>query len=308
VSGVAARTPVDPTSLTPPLKPFRICWHLRTTVYQTAGGPAFDIEPARMSTVNRFDETVERFLWAVGRQSGRVVGVLAASTYGGIGLAVPLLLQWSVSWLVAANLTGSTLAGLFILTWIANGVQANYRRQLVEWTTDLRRLNAQEFEWLVGEVFRREGWKVEETGNHNGPDGNIDLRLSKGRSRVLVQCKRWESWLVGVDEIRGFGGTLMREGLRGSDGVFVTLSDFTEAARAEGKQIGLTLVDNRDLYARVERVRKAERCDVCDAPMVFDRSQYGWWFRCISPGCPGKRNLSGEPGRAVELLTQVRER
>jgi hypothetical protein len=27
-SGVSARTPVDPTSLTPPLKPFRVCWQL----------------------------------------------------------------------------------------------------------------------------------------------------------------------------------------------------------------------------------------------------------------------------------------
>jgi hypothetical protein len=27
-SGVSARTPVDPTSLTPPLKPFRVCWEL----------------------------------------------------------------------------------------------------------------------------------------------------------------------------------------------------------------------------------------------------------------------------------------
>jgi hypothetical protein len=27
-SGVSARTPVDPTSLTPPLKPFRVCWDL----------------------------------------------------------------------------------------------------------------------------------------------------------------------------------------------------------------------------------------------------------------------------------------
>jgi hypothetical protein len=255
--------------------------------------------------VGRLGEAYERFLWAVGRQPGRVVGLLAALTYGGVGLAIPLAFNWPVSWLVGANMVGTSFAGLFILTWIANGVQANYRRQLIEWTTDLRRLTALEFEWLVGEVFRREGWKVEETGKHSGPDGNVDLRLDKGRARLLVQCKRWESRLVGVDEIRGFGGTLMREGLPGTAGVFVTLSDFTDAARAEGKQIGLELVDNRDLYARVEKVRAPERCDRCDAPMVLDRSYHGWWFRCVSPGCGGKRNLSAEAGRAVQLLTQI---
>ena len=257
--------------------------------------------------MNRLDESFERLLWAIGRQSGRLVGLLAVLTYGGIGLAVPLLFHWSVSWLVAANVIGTLFAGLFILTWIANGVQANYRRQLVEWTTDLRRLSAQEFEWLVGEIFRREGWKVQETGNQSGPDGNVDLRLAKDRSRVIVQCKRWESRLVGVDEIRAFGGTLLREGLPGSAGMFVTLSDFTDAARAEGKQLGLSLIDNRDLYALVERVRAPERCDICHEPMILDRSQHGWWFRCVSPGCGGKRNLSSEPGRAVQLLTQAPE-
>jgi hypothetical protein len=258
--------------------------------------------------MKRFDEAFERLLWAVGRQPGHIVGLLAALTYGGIGLAVPLLLEWSVSWLVGANIFGTALAGLFVLTWVANGVQANYRRQLVEWTTDLRRLSGQEFEWLVGEVYRRDGWKVEETGRHSGPDGNVDLRLTKGRARVLVQCKRWEAKLVSVDEIRSFGGTLMREGLPGTAGVFVTLSDYTDAARADAKQIGLSLVNNRDLYALVEKVRKPELCGSCGVAMVLDRSPHGWWFHCVTAGCGGKRNLSSEPGRAVQFLTQVPER
>ena len=261
-----------------------------------------------MCPVKRLDEAFERLLWAISRESGRVVAALAALTYGEFGLAVPLLFNWSMSWLVSANVMATLLAGLFILTWIANGVQANYRRQLVEWTTDLRRLSAQEFEWLVGEVFRREGWSVEETGSQSGPDGNVDLRLVKNGVRVLVQCKRWESKLVGVDEIRRFGGTLMREGLAGSSGVFVTLSDYTDAARAEGKQLGVTLVDNRVLYARVEKVREAVHCDTCGAPMMLDRSRHGWWFRCVTLGCAGKRDLGPDPGQAVQLLTQSPER
>lgn len=38
--------------------------------------------------------------------------------------------------------------------------------------------------------------------------------------------------------------------------------------------------------------------------MVLDRSQHGWWFRCVADGCTGKRNLDREPALAVELLTQ----
>jgi hypothetical protein len=38
VAGVLARTPVDPTSLTPPLKPFRVCWELGPTVQCDTSG------------------------------------------------------------------------------------------------------------------------------------------------------------------------------------------------------------------------------------------------------------------------------
>ncbi len=39
-------------------------------------------------------------------------------------------------------------------------------------------------------------------------------------------------------------------------------------------------------------------------PMALDRSQHGWWFRCIANGCAGKRDLDREPALAVELLTR----
>jgi hypothetical protein len=46
-SGVSARTPVDPTSLTPPLKPFRVCWELGPYVQcDTSGVSTTANEPA----------------------------------------------------------------------------------------------------------------------------------------------------------------------------------------------------------------------------------------------------------------------
>lgn len=85
-----------------------------------------------------------------------------------------------------------------------------------------------------------------------------------------MQCKRWASWVVGVDDVRSFAGTLMREGLPGTSGTFVTLSDFSEQAREEAARVGLTLVDKRDLYTRVERVRRSESCPTCGSPMLLD--------------------------------------
>ena len=119
-----------------------------------------------------------------------------------------------------------------------------------------------------------------------------------------MQCKCWARKPVGVDEIRKFGGTLLREDLHGESGIFVTLSDFTTQARSEAKQLGIALVDGVDLFARVEKARRDEPCPECGMPMKLSRSSHGWWFRCVAPGCSGKRDLGNEPAQAVELLTQ----
>ena len=255
-----------------------------------------------MSKVGEFAERAVEA--AVRRISGPVAGGLAIVFYAGIGLALPLALHRSVAGLVELNIVGTSLAGLVLVAWLAVRVEAGHRRHLVEWTTNLRHLDSTEFEWLVGEVFRREGWKVRETGRQDGPDGNIDLELSRNRQRLIVQCKRWTSWSVGVEDIRGFAGTLLREGLAGRAGIFVTLSDYTPQARAEAKKTGVTLLDGRELFARVENVRRPEPCPECQKPMMLSRSAHGWWFRCVAEGCQGKRNLDKDPGLAVELLLE----
>jgi len=67
----------------------------------------------------------------------------------------------------------------------------------------------------------------------------------------------------------------------------------------------MTLLDNRDLYSRIERVRRVEPCPTCYSAMRLDRSLHGWWFRCTMPGCGGKRDLGKDRARAVEFLTKV---
>jgi len=248
-------------------------------------------------------DAFDRFLIALaGRLSGRGVMIVAAVVYGVPGLAVPLILGLAVPWLVIMNAISTLLAGLLILVWLSLRVQANYRRNLLEWTSDLRLLDATEFEWFVGELFRREGWAVKETGRQGAPDGNVDLELARDGTRRLVQCKRWTARAVGVDTVRGFAGALLRDGLAGSDGIFVTLSDFTPQAVEEAEKAGIALLDGQSLYARVEKVQRPEPCPKCSERMVLDRSMRGWWFRCVATGCDGKRDLGGDPARAVALL------
>src|SRR5260370_17908332 len=124
------------------------------------------------------------------------------------------------------------------------------------------------------------------------------MSVSGGGLRVIGQSKRWQTWAGWVGEMRGVAGTLVRQGLNGSAGLYVTLSDFTEQARAEAQTIGLTLVDNRDLFARVEKTRRREPCPICQEPMILDRSSRGWWLRWVASGCQGKRALGSDPRRA----------
>jgi hypothetical protein len=231
-----------------------------------------------------------------------VIVATAVVFYPGIGLVLPLVLGSSDLQLVGINVFGVMSAAVVSVGWLAVRLEANRRRHLVEWTTNIRLLTSEEFEWLVGEVYRREDWRVRETGRQDRPDGNVDVELTKGRERRLVQCKRWTSNLVGVNDIRAFAGTLMREGMTGRDGIFVTLSSFNEHAHREAAKVGMTLVDGRDLYKRVEDVRRAEPCPECGHPMMLDRSPHGWWLRRTASGCAGKRHLDRDPSRVVDIL------
>jgi len=238
----------------------------------------------------------------VRRAPGLVVFATALLFYPGAGLLMPLGLHWSLFGLIVANVFGTVWAAVFAIGYLVVQVQDGHRRHLLEWTTNLRLLSAEEFEWIVAELFRREDWHVSEAGRQEGPDGNIDLELERKGERRIVQCKRWGSRRVPVSEVREFAGTLLREGLPGTAGIFVTLSTFGEQARAEAQKIGMAVVDGTELSKRIEKVRRSEPCPACAAPMVLSHSVHGWWFRCVVPGCQGKRNL-GPAGRAAEFLT-----
>jgi restriction system protein len=88
-----------------------------------------------------------------------------------------------------------------------------------------------EFEMLVGEGFRLQGYQVSETGG-GGADGGVDLVLRKAGEtsgeKFLVQCKQWRALKVGVDVVRELYGVMAARGATG--GFVVTSGRFTEAA------------------------------------------------------------------------------
>ncbi|KAF1719942.1 restriction endonuclease [Pseudoxanthomonas wuyuanensis] len=190
----------------------------------------------------------------------------------------------------------------------ASFLSARRKRRLLDTRTGLDSIAAlgwRDFERLVGEAFRRQGYSVEETGL-GGADGGIDLILRKGGRRTLVQCKQWRREKVPVNVVREMYGLLAHHG---ADEVRIAaLGGFTpDAARfADGKPI--ELIDGPALLAMIREVQRAgsvaegmqarvdpvfsteglqessaPHCPRCDAPMVRRsnrRTGEAFW------GCP----------------------
>ncbi|NIK52135.1 restriction endonuclease [Xanthomonas arboricola] len=103
-----------------------------------------------------------------------------------------------------------TLLGVCWLAALFSYLRTRSRRRFLETRTTLESLSAggwRQFEQLVGEAFRRQGYSVEETGL-GGADGGIDLILRKDGRRTLVQCKQWQRQQVGVSVVREMYGLL----------------------------------------------------------------------------------------------------
>src|SRR4029450_7889695 len=93
----------------------------------------------------------------------------------------------------------------------------------------LRALSWQDFERMVGEAYRRQGYVVEELGG-SAPDGGVDLYIFNGGQKTVVQCKRWRTLQVGVPLVRELYGVVTAE--RAANGIPVPPGTFTEDAKA----------------------------------------------------------------------------
>lgn len=193
------------------------------------------------------------------------------------------------------------LLGIGALISIARRIRRNwlFRKALNDPEAVSEGMDWQQFERLVGEVFRRQGYTVEETGAA-GPDGGIDLILRKGRKRFLVQCKQWRALKVGVKVVRELYGVVAAQGAAG--GFVVTSGDFTEDARQFAASCKLTLIDGETLNYWIAGdagwsapAPSPRNCPLCRSPMVRRTVKRGskagtqFWSCSNYPGCRGTR-------------------
>lgn len=182
-----------------------------------------------------------------------------------------------------------------------------------------------EFEMLVGEAFRTQGYAIKDMGGI-GPDGGIDVVLTKGGEKFLVQCKQWKALKVSVEIVRELFGVMAATGATGA--YVVTSGRFTEPARSFAQGRNITLIDGAKLFTMIQQAssvadtapsmlsarstvpaahpapkptqanhqQSAVSCPVCGSAMVERTARTGanaggkFWGCSRFPVCRGMRN------------------
>jgi hypothetical protein len=123
------------------------------------------------------------------------------------------------------------------------------------WSDALAGNSWREFEVLLEDYFRRQGYKVEHvgagrTGGRSFDDG-IDLKLRRQGRYVIVQCKHWNAKQVPHSAVHELLGIMVRESAHGA--VLVTSGEFTPYAIESAQRIGnIELLDGIELRRRLE--------------------------------------------------------
>ena len=160
-----------------------------------------------------------------------------------------------------------------------------------------------QFEDIVHQYFLEKDYKV--TATKEGPDGGVDLRLSKDGRTATVQCKHWRTKKVGVSVVREQFGVMMAEH---ADQCFVVTSgEFTHDANAWAQEKAIALVDGEQLRHLLglfafDHIREPSiglvpqtSCPRCSSEMVLRTARRGkntgskFWGCKRFPKCRGTK-------------------
>ena len=193
---------------------------------------------------------------------------------------------------------------------LASIIRQRRAKQIVTMSLDdprtaISSMTWQQFEQLVGECFREQGFSVLEMGGSR-PDGGVDLVLERNGRRYLAQCKHWKTWQVGVAVVRELNGVIAEQ--KADGGYVVTGGYFTRDAEVFARGCGIELIDGITLERMLKSIADApggsiaqttnrptvrQSCPVCGAPMKQKLAQQGqfkgqpFWSCMTFPKCRG---------------------
>lgn len=213
---------------------------------------------------------------------------------GQVGVALPMLVFSAVAWPAQFIVPLLFLFGAMI-SFFKRRKAAQLHAEAANRADGVAAMTWREFEALVGEYFRRQGYAVIDNGG-GGPDGGIDVLLQKGADRYLVQCKHWRALRVGVQPVRELYGVMAAKRVAG--GFVVTSGDFTDEARsfAQGREV--QLINGKALQSAIRAqaasaphaatasqapmrqsavpaAGTALSCPLCNAPMMLRQARSG---------------------------------
>lgn len=150
----------------------------------------------------------------------------------------------------------------------------------------LRNIDWFQFEKVVSAIYEVPGCTVRRLGGAK-PDGGVDLMVEQDGRRIVVQCKHWRKWTVGVRHIRELVGAMAIANAQ--KGVLVTLRGCTQEAKDLARERGIDIIDEPGLIklmqmsdgsidskilALLNDTRKF--CPKCERPLVSRTATKGF--------------------------------
>jgi restriction system protein len=224
------------------------------------------------------------------------------------------LLLAAIAWVVLGKIMPMLVLPvcfLFIAISVISALRFWQKRRMLDRQTgldSLRELPWKRFEDLLGEVYRRHGYKVTETLG-GGADGGVDLMLRKDGKTTVVQCKRWRGKPVPVQTVRELYGVMTDR--RADAAKLVATTNFTSEAATFARGKPIQLVDSHALLQLIRGVQTSSKippplpkgsgvieppaCPQCGSKMMLREARRGartgqsFWGCSRYPACRGTR-------------------
>lgn len=156
------------------------------------------------------------------------------------------------------------ILGLAFVAWIAS--EGDWRRtswsaETPRWSMDLlRALEWKRFEIVCAGYFEAIGFRARRA--RAGADGGVDIHLYAAdatKPSVVVQCKAWNKYNVGVKPVRELLGVMTQYGI--AEGIFVTTGRYTHEAHASPKP-GVRLWDGDQLLGQILKLPEDKKASL----------------------------------------------
>lgn len=126
-------------------------------------------------------------------------------------------------------------------------------RELIIW---LRGLKPWEFEQYIADLFTKLGYRTNVVGGSY--DKGIDVIAEKDGLKHYIQCKKYITSTVGVNEVRDFYGAIA-DHLAQAKGYFITTNKFTLEAERFAQDKPIELIDGNKLIKYIRMVENQSK-------------------------------------------------